>query len=366
MQRPYEILRPTLISLPMTAEPTSTQSRSPLQILQTLLTSETTLYVLKRILQALLTLLLASVFSFFVIQLAPGDFLDAARQNPQISPETIQQFEEQFGLNKPIWQQYVQWLYQVVFKLNFGESFAYQRPAVEVLAERIPNTLLLSIASIIVTWAIAIPLGIIGAVNQNKFADRILRVLSYIGQGFPSLITGLLLLFFAQLTTPLFPVGGRTIINHDDLNWIGKILDVGWHMILPTLALSITSFAGLQRLMRGQMLDVLRQDYIRTARAKGLPEERVIYTHALRNAINPLITLLGFEFASLLSGAFITEILFNWPGLGRLTLQAVQSQDLYLIMASLMMGATMLIVGNLLADLALSFVDPRIKLSKMN
>ena len=260
----------------MTAEPTSVQSRSPLQTLQMILTSETTLYVLKRILQALLTLLLASVFSFFIIQLAPGDFLDAARQNPQISPETIQQFEEQFGLNKSIWEQYFQWLYQVVTKLNFGESFAYQRPAVEVLAERIPNTLLLSIASIMVTWAIAIPLGIIGAVNHNKFADRILRVLSYIGQGFPALITGLLLLFFAQLTAPLFPVGGRTSINHDDLNWIGKILDVGWHMILPTLALSITSFAGLQRLMRGQMLDVLRQDYIRTARAKGLPEERVI------------------------------------------------------------------------------------------
>ena len=236
----------------------------------------------------------------------------------------------------------------------------------EVLAERIPNTLLLSIASILVTWAIAIPLGIIGAVNHNKFTDRSLRVLSYIGQGFPALITGLLLLFFAQLTTPLFPVGGRTSINHDDLTWIGKVLDVIWHMILPTLALSITSFAGLQRLMRGQMLDVLRQDYIRTARAKGLPEDRVIYTHALRNAINPLITLLGFEFASLLSGAFITEYFFGWPGLGRLTLQAVQSQDLYLIMASLMMGATMLIIGNLLADLALSFVDPRIKLSKMN
>ncbi|MBX2863551.1 MAG: ABC transporter permease [Leptolyngbyaceae cyanobacterium MAG.088] len=350
----------------MTAEPTSNQSRSPLQTLQIIFASETTLYVFKRVLQAFLTLLLASVFSFFIIQLAPGDFLDAARQNPQISPETIQQFEEQFGLNKPIWQQYFQWLYQVVTKLNFGQSFAYQRPAVEVLAERIPNTLLLSIASIIMTWAIAIPLGIIGAVNHNKFADRILRVLSYIGQGFPALITGLLLLFFAQLTAPLFPVGGRTSINHDDLNWIGKILDVGWHMILPTLALSITSFAGLQRLMRGQMLDVLRQDYIRTARAKGLPEDRVIYTHALRNAINPLITLLGFEFASLLSGAFITEYFFGWPGLGRLTLQAVQSQDLYLIMASLIMGATMLIVGNLLADLTLSFVDPRIKLSNMN
>ncbi|NEP19224.1 MAG: ABC transporter permease [Leptolyngbya sp. SIO4C1] len=329
-------------------------------------TSDTTLYIVKRLLQALLTLLLASALSFFIIQLAPGDFLAAQRQNPQISPETIQQLEAQFGLDKPVWQQYFQWLYQVVTKLNFGTSFTYNRPATEVLAERIPNTLLLSISSIILTWAIAVPLGIVSAVKQNQWADRFLRVLSYIGQGFPTIITGLLLLFFAQLTAPLFPVGGRTSINHEDLTWLGKILDIGWHLILPTLALSITSFAGLQRIMRGQLLDVLRQDYIQTARAKGLPENRVIYVHALRNAVNPLITLMGFEFASLLAGAFITEVYFSWPGLGKLTLQAVQSQDLYLIMASLMISATMLIVGNLLADLTLSFVDPRIKLSKVN
>ena len=330
------------------------------------LTSDTTLYVVKRILQALLTLLLASALSFFVIQLAPGDFLAAQRQNPQISAETIQQLEAQFGLDKPIWQQYWRWLVQVVTQLNFGISFAYQRPVIEVLWERIPNTLLLSIASIIVTWAIALPLGILSAVKQNQLADRILRVVSYLGQGFPTLITGLLLLFLAQSTAPLFPVGGRTSINHADLTWLGKVLDVGWHLILPTLALSITSFAGLQRIMRGQLLDVLRQDYIQTARAKGLPENRVIYVHALRNAVNPLITLLGFEFAALLGGAFITENYFNWPGLGRLILQAVQAQDLYLVMASLMMGAVMLIVGNLLADLALTFVDPRIKLTEMN
>ena len=234
-----------------------------------------------------------------------------------------------------------------------------------MLAERIPATLLLAIASIILTWAIAIPLGIISAVRQNTILDRVLRVLSYLGQGFPSFITALLLLSLAQNTTPLFPVGGMTSINYSDLSSIGKILDIGWHMILPTIALSITSFAGLQRLTRGQLLDVLRQDYIQTARAKGLPENRVLYVHALRNAINPLITLLGFEFASLLGGSFIAEFFFNWPGLGRLILQAVQAQDLYLVMGSLMMGATMLIVGNLLADLLLKAVDPRIKLEDL-
>lgn len=347
-------------------QPTPGQRAAIWQRTTAFFTSDTNLYILKRILQALLTLLLASAFSFFVIQLSPGSFLDLYRQNPQISAETIQQLEQQFGLDRPVWEQYWRWLVQVVTQLNFGISFAYQRPVAEILWERIPNTLLLSFSSILVTWAIAIPLGIVGAVRQNRVSDRLLRVISYIGQGMPTIITGLLLLFLAQMTAPLLPIGGRTSINHDELTWFGKLLDIGWHLILPTLALSITSFAGLQRIMRGQLLDVLRQDYIQTARAKGLPENRVIYVHALRNAINPMITLLGFEFANLLGGAFITENYFNWPGLGRLILQAVQAQDLYLVMASLMMGAIMLIMGNLLADIALTIVDPRIKVSEMN
>jgi peptide/nickel transport system permease protein len=352
---------------------TSTRSASTQQLLQStrdrllgILTSEAFVYVVKRLLQALLTLLLASALSFFIIQLAPGDYLDILRQSPQISEETLKGLEQQFGLDKPAIEQYWRWLTRIVTKADFGYSFAYQRPVTSLLWERIPATLLLSIASMVVTWAIAIPLGIIGAVHQNRAIDRVLRVLSYIGQGFPTLITGLLLLFLAQNLSPLFPIGGMTSIDHQDLQPLGKVLDVAWHMILPTLALSITGFAGLQRIARGELLDVLRQNYIQTARAKGLPENRVIYVHALRNAVNPLITLLGFEFSGLLSGAFITENFFNWPGLGRLILQAVTAQDLYLVMASLMMGAAMLILGNLLADLMLKAVDPRIRLTDIN
>lgn len=325
---------------------------------------ETVAYVIKRFLQALLTLLLASALCFAITQLAPGDFLDQYRQNPQMR-EVIQELEKQFGLDKPAIQQYFIWLQQIITEGNFGRSFAYQRSVAELLWERVPATVLLSISSLVMTWAIAIPLGILAGVNQNRFLDRFLQLMSYTGQGFPSFITALLLLFFAQNTTPLFPIGGITSLNYDDLSPIGKILDIGWHMILPTTALSITSFAGLQRLMRGQLLDVLRQDYIQTARAKGVPEERVIYVHALRNAINPLVTILGFEFASLLSGAFIAEYFFNWPGLGSLILEAVKNQDLYLVMASLMMGAVMLILGNLFADLLLKAVDPRIKLEDL-
>lgn len=327
--------------------------------------SETFFYVIKRVLQAFVTLLLASALSFAIVQLAPGDYLDNARQNLQISPETLEAYTQRFGLDRPAIEQYWRWLTQILLHGDFGLSFKYQQPVTELLWERIPNTLLLSISSLILTWAIAIPLGIVGAVQQNRGLDRVLRTLSYAGQGFPSFITALLLLFLAQRLSPLFPVGGMTSIYHAQLSPLGKVLDIAWHMILPTLALSITSFAGLQRITRGELLDVLRQDYIQTARAKGLPENRVIYVHALRNAINPLITILGFEFASLLSGAFIAEFFFNWPGLGRLLLDAVRSQDRDMVMAGLMMGAVMLIVGNLLADLLLKAVDPRIKLANL-
>jgi peptide/nickel transport system permease protein len=300
------------------------------------------------------------------MKLYPGKYVDTLRQNPKISPERIEEITRQFGLDKSWPEQFGFWLKQIVTKGDFGTSFVYQRSVSSLLWERVPATLFLAIASLIITWAIAIPLGILAAVKQNRKTDQILQIISYAGQGIPSFITVLFLLFFAQLTTPLFPVGNMTSIDHAELTWLGKILDITWHSILPLIALSVTSFAGLQRIMRGQLLDVLRQDYIQTARAKGLPENRVIYVHALRNAINPLITLLGFELAGLLSGAFITEYFFNWPGLGKLTLQAVLAKDQYLVMASLVMSAVLLIIGNLIADLILKAADPRIKLEDLN
>ncbi len=330
------------------------------------MSSTTLAYISKRVLQAFITLLLASALCFAITQLAPGDYLDTLRQNPQISEETLNQLTQKFGLDQSPIQQYLNWLKQIITRGDFGFSFANQRPVAALLGERVQATLLLAISSLILTWAIAIPLGIVAAIHQNRTIDRSLQLVSYTGQGFPSFITALLLLFLAQNTSPLFPIGGMTSIDYPDLSPLGKVADLAWHMILPTLALSITSFAGLQRLMRGQLLDVLRQDYIKTARAKGLPENRVIYIHALRNAINPLITLLGFEFASLLSGAFIAETFFNWPGLGKLMLEAVRQQDLYLVMAGLMMSALMLIIGNLLADLLLKAVDPRINIENLN
>ena len=338
-------------------------NRDAMAAIGSALTGDTAAYVFKRIGQAAIALVLASMLCFAICTAAPGDYLDTLSQNPQISRELLDRFRDQFGLDRPVWEQYGRWVWQIVRHGNFGESFAYQRPVIDLIGERIPATLLMAALSLVLTWAIGIPLGILAAVNQNRWIDRVLTVVSYIGQAFPSFITALGFLFLAQILSPWLPIGGMTSLNHDELPFLGRVVDVLWHAFLPVMALSLTGFAGLQRLMRGQLLDVLRQDYIRTARAKGLPETRVIYVHALRNAINPLIVLLGFEFSSLLGGSFITEYFFNWPGLGRLILQAVQVQDLYLTMASLMMGAVMLIVGNLLADLLLKAVDPRIQLS---
>ncbi len=347
----------------------SLSSRDLVARLRDILTSETCLYILKRSLQAMITLFLASILCFVIIQLSPGNFLDTLKQNPKITPERVAELKELFGLSddknfSTLVKQYFKWLLQAV-QGNLGLSMLYFQPVSLLIGQRIRATLELAIASIILTWAIAIPLGIIGAVNQNKFIDKFLRVLSYTAQGFPSFVTSLSLLIVAQICSPLLPVGGRTSINHDELSGLGQLFDILWHMILPTIALTITGFAGLQRITRGELLDVLRQDYIQTARAKGLSENRVIYVHALRNAINPLVTLLGFEFASLLSGAFIAEFFFNWPGLGKLILAAVTAKDLYLVMGSLMIGAVMLIIGNLFADLLLKFVDPRIKLADL-
>jgi peptide/nickel transport system permease protein len=347
----------------------SFSNRSIASQAQDILTSETSLYILKRSLQAILTLFLASILCFAIIQLSPGNFLDTLKQNPKITPERIEELKRQFGLTdektlSSAFNQYFRWLMRAL-QGDLGPSLKYFQPVSLLIGQRIRATLELAIVSIIATWAIAIPLGIVGAVNQNKFIDKFLQVLSYTAQGFPNFVTSLSLLIVAQICSPLLPVGGRTSINHEDLSGIGQLFDILWHMILPTIALTITGFAGLQRITRGELLDVLRQDYIQTARAKGLSENRVIYVHALRNAINPLVTLLGFEFASLLSGAFIAEFFFNWPGLGKLILAAVQDKDPYLVMGSLMIGAVMLIVGNLFADLLLKFVDPRIKLADL-
>ena len=315
-------------------------------------------FIFKRILQTIPLLVIVSLISFFIIRLSPVDPLAELRLNPSISQETLQKEQKRLGLDKPIIVQYGLWAKSFV-QGDLGVTSAGEKVSVK-LAERIPNTLILTLIVIFMTWSVGVPLGILGAIYNKTKLDRILTILSSVGMAIPSFFFAILLLIFA-VKSGWFPVGGLTSYNFSDLNFFGKILDISKHLILPVTVLFTLSLAGLQRQMRANMLEVLDSDYIKFARAKGLSETKIIFKHALRNAINPMITLLGFEFAGLLSGAALTEYVFQYPGLGRLILEAVMKSDINLVMASLMIGSIMLVLGNLLADILLIITDPRVR-----
>lgn len=315
-------------------------------------------FILKRVLQTIPLLFIVSIISFFIIRLSPVDPLAELRLNPSISQETLQREKIRLGLDKPIIVQYGLWAKSFV-KGDLGITSNGEKVSVK-LAERIPNTLLLTTIVIFMTWIVGIPLGVLGAVfNKTKF-DRLLTILSSVGMAIPSFFFAILLLIFA-VKSGLFPVGGLTSYDYNDLSFWGKFIDLSKHLVLPVTVLFTISLAGLQRQMRANMLEVLDSDYIKFARAKGLSEFKIIFKHALRNALNPMITLLGFEFAGLLSGAALTEYVFQYPGLGRLILEAVMKSDINFVMASLMIGSVMLVLGNLLADILLIITDPRVR-----
>lgn len=319
---------------------------------------ETLKYILKRIIQTIPLLIIVSLISFFIIRLSPVDPLAELKLNPSVSPATVEKEKQRLGLDKPIIIQYGKWAYSFV-RGDLGVTSTGEKVS-QKLKERIPNTLLLTSIVIFLTWIVGVPLGIIAAVNWKTPFDRLLTVLTSIGMAIPSFFFAVLLLIFA-VKTGWFPIGGLTSPSFSEMTFGAKFLDITHHLILPVLVLFTISLAGLQRQMRANMLDVLDSDYVKFARAKGLPEFTVIYKHALRNAINPMITLLGFEFAGLLSGAALTEYVFQYPGLGRLILEAVMKSDINLVMASLMMGAVMLVLGNLIADILLIITNPRIR-----
>ena len=316
-------------------------------------------YISRRLLHMVPLLLGISLISFIIIQLAPGDFLTQQALNPQVSTERITQERARFGLDKPVYVQYFFWLKNAL-RLDFGHSFSYRVPVFRLIATRLFNTFILSLSAMIFTWILSIPLGIISAIKQYSWVDKLLTFLAFLGLAIPNFFFALLLLFMA-MRTGWFPVGGMYSINYQSLSLFGKIGDRLYHLILPTIVLGTSGMAGLMRQMRGNLLDYLKADFVTTARAKGLSERVVIWKHAVRNAINPIITIFGLSLPGLLSGAALTEIVMAWPGLGRLMLEAVLAQDLYLVMGSLIMGSVLLILGNLVADLLLAWVDPRIR-----
>jgi peptide/nickel transport system permease protein len=316
-------------------------------------------YVLRRVLQTIPLLFGISLITFLLLYLAPGDFLNQMAENPAISAETIEAMRIRFGLDKPWYVQYGLYLRNVVLHFDFGQSFSRHQPVFDVLSEGFSNTLILAIAAAAVTWGLAVPLGILAAVKQHSWIDRLFSLVAFIWLSVPEILPGLLFLMLAA-RTGWFPVGGMRSLDYDELDTISQFFDIAHHLVLPALVVGLIPLASRMRQMRGSLLDVLRLDYVTTARAKGLSERTVIAKHALRNALNPMITLFGYTLGALVSGSFIAEIIFSWPGLGRLTLDAILTQDQYLVMGAVLMASLVLILGNLIADLLLAIADPRI------
>jgi peptide/nickel transport system permease protein len=318
-------------------------------------------FILRRILQLIPLVIGITFISFVVMKLAPGDFLTQMQGNPMIRPAAIARLRHDFGLDKPWYIQYGLWLWNALHG-NFGYSLAYHIPVFQLIGTFALNTLLLAVTTLVFSWAIAIPMGVYAAQHRNGIVDRMMSVVAFSGISLPGFFVALLASLWAQKTGWL-PIGGMESADYDSLSPVSKLLDVGEHLILPTLVLGTRELAGIMRQMRGNLLDVLNENYILAARARGLKDSLVVWRHGVRNAINPLITLFGYDLSGLLAGAALVEYVMSWPGLGRLLLASVLSQDLYTAMGSFVMGAVLLILGNLIADIMLAITDPRIRLS---
>ncbi len=318
-------------------------------------------YIAKRILHLIPILFGVSLLTFMLMWMTPGNFFDHLKQNPQVSPEKIAELEAKWQLDKPFYVAYFYWLKNVILEGDLGYSMAYKMDASELIASRLWNTFLLSFFAMALAWMVAIPMGIWAAVKKDSIADKSCSFIAFVGLSIPEVLLALLALMYAASSQD-FPVGGSQSPMYDLMEPGEKFRNRVHHLILPTLVLAASSLAGIMRYMRSNLLDTLRAEFVTTARAKGMSEGWVVYKHALRNAINPLLTIFGYSLAGLLSGAFIVENVMAWPGLGRLTIEAITSKDYQLVVATVVMATGLLVIGNFIADLLLAWSDPRIRL----
>lgn len=319
-------------------------------------------YISKRILQIIPTFFGVTLIAFFILRLAPGKPTDLMSElNPKMTPEARASLEAQWGLDKPIMVQYGIWLKNLA-KLDFGNSLSTdRRPVWNKIKERLPVTISINIMAMVLIFLIAIPIGVTSAVHQYSLYDRITTVIVFIGFATPSFWLALLLMRFLGVHLGWLPISGLKSLGYEGLSLIGKIGDRAVHLILPVFISAFGGLAGLSRYMRSNMLEVIRQDYITTARAKGLSERKVIYKHALRNALLPVITILGLSVPALIGGSVIFETIFAIPGLGQLFYMAVMTRDYNLVMGGLVIGTMLTLLGNFLADIGYALADPRIR-----
>jgi peptide/nickel transport system permease protein len=319
-------------------------------------------YLSKRLLMMIPLLLGITIISFVVIHLAPGEPTDIQTEmNPLASAELQDRLRAQYDLDKPLYVQYGKWLGRLV-RLDFGDSFSQdRRPVLDKILERLPITILINVLSIALILAVSIPIGILSAVRRRSLFDQATTIFVFLGFATPSFWLALLLMDFLGVRLGLFPIAGIRSLGYEYMNFGGQILDMAHHLVLPVFVSAFGGLAGFSRYMRSNMLEVIRQDYILTARAKGLSERVVICKHALRNALLPVITILGLSVPGLIGGSVIFETIFAIPGMGKLFYDGVMMRDYPLIMGILVIGAILTLVGNLLADAGYALADPRIR-----
>ena len=321
-------------------------------------------YLFRRLLALIPVLLWITLISFGIMHLAPGKPTDAAMQfNPKVSLEARQRMEKLYGLDQPLHVQYAKWLGRIG-RLDFGRSFLDDRPVIDKIGERLPITLTINIWSMVLIFAIAVPLGVVSAVRPGGLFDRLTTVFVFIGYSMPSFWLALLCMAWFGVSLRWLPISGIHSLDYESFGLLHRWLDTAWHLILPVGISAFVSLAGMSRYMRSSMVEVLQQDYIRTARAKGVPEGRILFHHGLRNALLPVITILGLSLPDLIGGSVIAETIFSIPGMGRLFYEAVMARDYPSVMALVTIGAVLTMLGNLLADLGYAYADPRIRVGK--
>ena len=319
------------------------------------------IFTIRRILVMIPTLILVSIVSFGVIKLQPGSFGSQFLENPRFSRESVAVLTEQLGLNDPGYVQYWKWVSGIVTRGDFGRSFVYNRPVSELIWERLGWTVVIAGSTLLFTWLVAVPLGIFVARRRYSFWDHLASVIGFLGLAVPDFLMALILMWLV-LQLGGTAVGGLFAPQYIGEPWTwGKVGSFLAHIWIPLIAIGTSGIAGLMRQMRGNLLDTLSLPYVRTARAKGLSERVVVNRHAVRNAINPLVTIAGLSLPALISGEIITAIVLNLPSMGPFLYSSLLNYDQYVVMTLLMFSAVLLMVGNLLADLALAFVDPRVR-----
>jgi peptide/nickel transport system permease protein len=320
------------------------------------------IYIIKRMLLMVPILLGITVLSFGIMRLAPGGPAEAQMEfSAKASAEARERLRKLYGADQPFYKQYATWLKKFV-TLDFGEAFADGRKVKDKILERLPITLTINLLSLGLVLLISIPIGIMSATRQYSLIDRFTTVFVFVGFSTPSFWLALLLIYMLGVQWGVLPISGIQSLDTTGLTLWGKLSDWAEHLILPVFVSAFGGLAGFSRYVRNNMLEVLRQDYIRTARAKGLPENKVIYKHALRNALMPVITILGLALPGIIGGSVIMETVFGIPGMGQLLYQAVFSRDYNLAMGILVPAAFLTMLGNFLADIAYAFTDPRVRL----